>query len=96
MLSQISAPLVEALQDCVRRQQAAFYTPGHKGGQGISPLHQAIFGCNIFRLDLPELPELDDLFAPESVILAAQELAAEAFGAEKTWFLVNGSTCGIE
>lgn len=96
MLSQISAPLVEALQDCVRRQQAAFYTPGHKGGQGISPLHQAIFGCDIFRLDLPELPELDDLFAPESVILAAQELAAEAFGAEKTWFLVNGSTCGIE
>ena len=96
MLSQTRAPLVSALQACARRRQAAFYTPGHKGGQGISTLHRAAFGADIFRLDLPELPELDDLFAPESVILAAQELAAEAFGAERTWFLINGSTCGVE
>lgn len=96
MLSQTYAPLVNALRDCARRQHAAFYTPGHKGGQGISALHQTVFGRDIFRLDLPELPELDDLFAPESVILEAQQLAAEAFGAEQTWFLVNGSTCGIE
>ncbi len=96
MLSQVCAPLVDALWDCARRQHAAFYTPGHKGGQGISSLHQTVFGRDIFRLDLPELPELDDLFAPESVILEAQQLAAEAFGAEQTWFLINGSTCGIE
>ena len=96
MLSQTQAPLVSALQICARRRQAAFYTPGHKGGQGISALHRAVFGADIFRVDVPELPELDDLFAPESVISAAQELAAEAFGAERTWFLVNGSTCGVE
>jgi arginine/lysine/ornithine decarboxylase len=52
-------------------------------------------GSGVFAADLPELPELDNLFAPEGVIAEAQELAAEAFGAEKTWFLVNGSTCGI-
>ncbi|ESA36046.1 arginine decarboxylase [Leptolyngbya sp. Heron Island J] len=96
MWSQACAPLVEALRDCARCQRAAFYTPGHKGGQGISLLHQTVFGDDIFALDLPELPELDDLFAPESVILEAQQLAAEAFGAERTWFLVNGSTCGVE
>ncbi|MEM1254826.1 MAG: aminotransferase class I/II-fold pyridoxal phosphate-dependent enzyme [Cyanobacteria bacterium P01_H01_bin.21] len=96
MLSQIDAPLVNALKDCACRQRAAFYTPGHKGGQGISLLHRTVFGRDIFRVDLPELPELDDLFAPESVILEAQQLAAEAFGAEQTWFLVNGSTCGVE
>ncbi|MGB3787683.1 MAG: aminotransferase class I/II-fold pyridoxal phosphate-dependent enzyme, partial [Phormidesmis sp.] len=50
----------------------------------------------VFRADLPELPELDNLFAPEGVILQAQRLAAAAFGAEQTWFLANGSTCGIE
>lgn len=49
----------------------------------------------MFRADLPELPELDNLFAPEGVIQEAQELAAEAFGADYTWFLANGSTCGI-
>lgn len=96
MLSQTCAPLVETLQDCACQQISAFYTPGHKGGQGISHLHQTVFGCDIFRVDVPELPGLDDLFAPESVIFKAQQLAAEAFGAEQTWFLVNGSTCGIE
>ena len=96
MLSQSQAPLIDALQLCSRRDDAAFYTPGHKKGHGISPLHQAVFGGDVFRVDVPELPELDDLFAPASVILAAQQLAAEAFGAEQTWFLVNGSTCGIE
>ena len=96
LLSQTSAPLIDALQGCVRQRGAAFYTPGHKGGQGISPLHRKAFGRDIFCVDVPELPELDDLFSPEAVILEAQQLAAEAFGAEQTWFLVNGSTCGIE
>jgi arginine decarboxylase len=53
-------------------------------------------GTAVFRADLPELPELDNLFAPEGVIHAAQDLAANIFGADRTWFLVNGSTCGIE
>ena len=52
-------------------------------------------GIRIFRADLPELPDLDNLFAPESVIKEAQNLAAATFGADQTWFLVNGSTCGI-
>lgn len=55
-----------------------------------------MFGLDAFRADLPELPELDNLFAPEGAIAAAQALAAQAFGAERTWFLANGSTCGIE
>ncbi|MEA5463864.1 aminotransferase class I/II-fold pyridoxal phosphate-dependent enzyme [Leptothoe sp. PORK10 BA2] len=97
MFSQLHAPLVQALHNCgLRQDHAAFYAPGHKRGQGVSSLHRRVFGDDIFRVDVPELPELDDLFAPESVILAAQQLAAEAFGAEQTWFLVNGSTCGVE
>ena len=46
-------------------------------------------------MDLPELPELDNLFAPEGPIKEAQDLAADVFGSKKTYFLVNGSTCGI-
>jgi arginine/lysine/ornithine decarboxylase len=38
---------------------------------------------------------LDNLFAPTGPIQQAQELAAAAFGADQTWFLVNGSTAGI-
>lgn len=85
-----------ALQKCANRANAPFHTPGHKRGQGISAEQRSLFGQQVFRADLPELPDLDNLFAPEGVILQAQELAAEAFGADQTWFLANGSTCGIE
>ncbi len=95
-LDQLTTPLVDALLECANRQNAAFYTPGHKRGQGITERHRQLFGEAAFRADLPELPELDNLFAPEGVVRQAQELAAAAFGAEQTWFLANGSTCGIE
>ena len=95
MPNQNQTPLVEALKACQTRSHTPFYTPGHKRGTGISPILKDLLGQDVFRADLTELAELDNLFTPQSVILAAQKLAAEAFGAEKTWFLVNGSTCGI-
>jgi arginine decarboxylase len=95
-LSQTQAPLLEALNTLAKRDRAAFHTPGHKQGQSIPPLLTQLLGVEVFCADLPELPELDNLFAPEGVIDQAQILAAEAFGAEQTWFLVNGSTGGIE
>ncbi|MBE9159944.1 aminotransferase class I/II-fold pyridoxal phosphate-dependent enzyme [Nodosilinea sp. LEGE 06152] len=95
MLDQSQTPLLSALQASSRRPHAAFYAPGHKRGQGASPRLKELLGAAL-AADLPELPELDNLFAPEGVILEAQELAAEAFGADRTYFLANGSTCGIE
>lgn len=94
-LSQSDTPLLDALRACAENQHAPFYTPGHKRGVGISPRLFDLLGDRVFRADLPELAELDNLFAPEGVIQKAQSLAAEAFGAEQTWFLVNGSTGGI-
>ncbi len=96
MLHQNQTPLIEALKTSIYRHHAPFYTPGHKRGAGISPKLTDLLGKQVFRADLTELAELDNLFTPQSAILAAQELAAAAFGASQTWFLVNGSTCGIE
>ena len=93
--SQVKMPLLDALRDCTNKPNVPFYAPGHKRGVGISKPLADLLGIAVFRADLPELPELDNLFAPEGVILEAQQLAAEAFGAEFTWFLTNGSTCGI-
>lgn len=93
--AQIKLPLLDRLQQLSQQADAAFYTPGHKRGQGISQNLQNLLGKLTFKADLPELPELDNLFAPEGVIAEAQQLAALAFGATQTWFLVNGSTCGI-
>ena len=89
-------PLLSTLKTCAQNPHAPFYTPGHKRGVGISSNLADTFGKILFQHDLPELTELDNLFAPNGVILQAQQLAADAFGASQTWFLVNGSTCGIE
>jgi len=95
VLNQVKTPLLDALKEYTNSSHSPFYTPGHKRGQGISPKLAQCFGADVFQADLPELPELDNLFAPQGVIQEAQELAADAFGAARTWFLVNGSTCGI-
>ncbi|WP_353929670.1 aminotransferase class I/II-fold pyridoxal phosphate-dependent enzyme [Okeanomitos corallinicola TIOX110] len=96
MLNQNQTPLIDALKASISRPHSPFYTPGHKRGAGISPILTDLLGEDVLRADLTELEELDNLFTPETAILEAQELAADAFGAEKTYFLVNGSTCGIE
>lgn len=64
--------------------------PGHKRGQGIDRRFAALMGETIFRLDLPELPEL------EAAVANAETLAAQAYGSDRAWFLTNGSTCGIQ
>lgn len=88
-------PLFSKLLELANKKHAPFYAPGHKLGRGIFSGLTAAWGTDIFRADLPELPDLDNLFAPEGVIKEAQNLAAQTFGADQTWFLVNGSTCGI-
>lgn len=94
--SQNSTPLLSQLHHCATQADAPFYAPGHKRGQGISPRLVEMMGDRVFQADLPELPELDNLFTPSGIIQEAQDLAAAAFGAGRTWFLANGSTCGIE
>ncbi len=88
-------PLLNALKKSAQKPHSAFYAPGHKQGKGCDRTLIDLIGQAVLRADLPELPELDNLFAPEGVIQEAQQLAAQTFGAEKTWFLINGSTCGI-
>jgi len=65
--------------------------PGHKLGKGIP---EGILNY-LHLLDMTEIPGLDNLHFPDGVIKEAQDLAAKAFGADYTSFLVNGSTCGV-
>ena len=92
---QESTPLIDVLTTLKNKTDAAFYVPGHKRGQGISDSLRYLLGEGVFQADIPELPELGSLFAPDEAMAKAQILASEAFGADRTWFLVNGSTCGI-
>jgi arginine decarboxylase len=89
-LNQDQSPLLEAARRYLDIDHAPFYMPAHKRGQGIDRKFMSIMGENIFRLDLPELPDL------EEPIAAAEELAADAYGSDRAWFLTNGSTCGVQ
>jgi arginine/lysine/ornithine decarboxylase len=51
-------------------------------------------GAQAYRMDLPDLPGFN-LFEPHGPVAEAQALAAKTFGADQTWFLVNGSTVGV-
>lgn len=92
---QTTTPLLDAIKSYVEDYHAAFYTPGHKQGRGVAESLRNLLGSQVFKADLTELENLDNLSAPEGVIKEAQELAAAAFGADDSWFLVNGSTAGI-
>jgi arginine decarboxylase len=50
----------------------------------------------VFKIDLTLMPELDSIFYPQGVIKEAQDLAAEAFLADNAYFIVNGTTAGIQ
>ncbi|MBW4623482.1 MAG: aminotransferase class I/II-fold pyridoxal phosphate-dependent enzyme [Cyanosarcina radialis HA8281-LM2] len=93
--NQTKLPLLEGLREYASNPHVAFYTPGHKRGVGISPSLADLLGETVFRADLAELPGLGNLHGAEGIIQEAQDLAAETFGADRTYFLVNGSSCGV-
>ena len=89
------APIVEALQAYAARRKASFHVPGHKAGAAFAAEPWAAAGLGaVGMFDATELPGLDDLHAPSGAIEEAQQLAAECFGADRTYFLVGGSTAG--
>ncbi|NPV26881.1 MAG: aminotransferase class I/II-fold pyridoxal phosphate-dependent enzyme [Firmicutes bacterium] len=95
-LDQSRLPLVEALEAYCTERVIPFHMPGHKQGRGWPVPLKKIFGEQLAQFDLTEVPGLDDLHCPVGPLKEAQSLAAQSFGADQTFFLVNGSTVGIE
>ena len=88
------APLFESIKEYISKDMSDYHTPGHKQGKGITKEFLDLVGVNIFRMDLTEIPNIDNLYTAETVIKESQELAAEAYGSDHCFFLVNGSTVG--
>ncbi|XP_058735106.1 uncharacterized protein LOC131607081 [Vicia villosa] len=89
-------PLVSALKASAEQNAASFHFPGHNRGHAAPASLTQLIGIRPYVHDLPELPELDNLFCPQGPILEAQTEAAKLFGSSQTWFLVGGTTCGIQ
>lgn len=93
-LSQHKTPYFDALRDYVDSGTRPFHTPGHKQGVGMHKRLRDFIGDNVLSIDLTQIRGLDDLNQPEGPILEAMRLAALAYGADYSYFLVNGSTAG--
>lgn len=91
---QSRTPLFDAMVNLAESRKVSFHTPGHKSGKGISTRFRKFVGPKIFTIDLTTLDEVDSLQNPTGVIKEAQELAAKAAGADRSYFLVNGTTVG--
>lgn len=91
---QRSIPILDALDRHRKEGVVPFHVPGHKHGAG-SPRLREYFGDAMLQADLNAMADIDDLANPIGVIKEAQELAAEAFGADNAYFLINGTSSGI-
>ncbi|CAF1462652.1 unnamed protein product [Adineta steineri] len=94
-LDQSKMPFLESLMHEKLHPPISFHMPGHKGTKSPHPLLQEFFGGDLHPADLVEINKnVDYLHSPKKALLEAQQLAAAAYGADYTFFLINGSTVG--
>src|SRR3954452_16868843 len=91
---QPSAPYLDALVAYAFRGSGRFHVPGHKGGPGADPALRFALGDRALAVDIPQDIHGIDLGPSPTPYERAEALAAEAYGAERTWFLSNGATQG--
>lgn len=88
------APLLEALRAFKEGDFASFSTPGHKRGVGADPELVELYGADAFAADIPLSGAADDLHLQRDVLGQAEALGAAAWGAERSFYLLNGSSAG--
>jgi arginine decarboxylase len=88
------APYLDALRAYAERDPARLHVPGHKGGPGADEGLRRALGRTAMALDIPALVEGIDVGSEPTPFQRAQELAAAAWGARRSWFLINGASQG--
>jgi lysine decarboxylase len=91
---QAATPYVDALLAYSALEPGRFQVPGHKGGAGADPAMRELVGEVGLRNDIPSVTEGVDIGPEPTPFQQAQLLAADAWGAARTWFLVNGASQG--
>jgi ornithine decarboxylase len=94
----LKTPFFGALVDYAEEGNQLWTCPGHNGGifysrSPIGRIFREHLGEAVFRDDLDNsILELGDLLTHEGPALQAQKEAAAIFGAEKTYFVLNGTS----
>ncbi len=90
--NQRKAPLIEAIQRYHESGITPFTTPGHKRGAGVLEEDKAAIGEGAFYNDIPMQNGADDRRESKGVQEEAEKMAAEAMGADLSFFSTNGSS----
>src|SRR2546423_552558 len=91
---QRETPYLDALCEYAGRDPARLHVPGHKGGPGADEGLLRALGERALSLDIPALTWGIDVGEDPTPFERAQRLAAAAWGAARTWFLMNGASQG--
>ncbi|WP_181348967.1 aminotransferase class I/II-fold pyridoxal phosphate-dependent enzyme [Thalassobacillus sp. CUG 92003] len=94
-MDQHRTPLFTGVLEHTSKQPLQFHIPGHKQGKGMDEEFKTFIGESALSIDLINIEPLDDLHNPRGILKEAQELAADAFGADFTFFSVQGTSGAI-
>src|SRR3954468_1214680 len=95
-MDQNRAPLLDALADYHAKNRYGFTPPAHRQGRGIDDHTVAVLGKDPFRGDVVASSGLDDRSSSNGYLTTAQELMAEAVGAEQCMFTTAGSSLSVK
>lgn len=85
--------IMERLIEYTGSDAYPFHMPGHKRRE-IPDGMQRDFS-DPYGIDITEIDGFDNLHHAEGILKDAMDEAAAVYGADRSWYLVNGSTCGI-
>ncbi len=94
-LDQFKTPLFDAVKNYVDDNVVQFHVPGHKKGNGLKEFREYL-GERVFQMDANGMQDLDFANNPTGVIYESERLLAQAFGAQNAYFLVGGTTAGVQ
>ena len=94
-LDQSKTPYVDALKEYVSEDVAPFDVPGHHMGN-ITNAATKLFGHALYRCDVNSPIGMDSLSHPQGVVYESSRYLAEACDADEAFYLVNGTSVGIE
>ncbi len=92
-MNQNKTPLADALKKQAQENFVSFDVPGHKSNDIAL---KEFFGEQCVLLDKNSRESIDYLCQPRGVILEAENLAADAFGAKDAFFMVGGTTSSVQ
>ncbi|OBK83728.1 aminotransferase class I/II-fold pyridoxal phosphate-dependent enzyme [Mycolicibacter sinensis] len=89
------APVLDALADYHRKNRYGFSPPGHRRGRGADEAVREVLGSDLFRADILARGGLDDWEAGGAFLTDAEDLMADAVGAEMAFFSTCGSSLSV-